>query len=326
MKKLIALSLLLASSAAAADAWSVLPFQSRGVDEEVADTFRDLLVSELGSRTGGTFINGTASCSDVPCAREVGAEVGATVVVYGRLNRLGERIIASVTVVNLETGEIASQQKMSVDQVEDLEAASARIAEAIVTGTTTDQTAQLGQITRTEVAPARRREGQSGAVLRVGGVAPRGDALAAGFGVLFDIGYWYEGKDFSIEPHLGYRTSAADKDESYHQINFDVGANYILGRGDIAPFIGIGGGMRWLYEGRREPVSSGTFIRTTSDDLKENSGWGPGLYGRAGLLLFRTYTLRTAFEIQYDATFIDLGDDTQGEVVQAMNFAVSVMF
>lgn len=323
MRVLILFLALAVPNAAWAEAWSVLPFGARGVDLDTTATFRDLLVAELGGKTRANFVDTDDVCTDVPCAMEVGRALGVHVVVYGRLSRLGENIVVTSAAVDVEEGETLSQLRMSVDRVEDLEKVAARMASAIVEGEDVQETAELGAITDEEAEPDTRREGDSGLALRVGGVMPFGDALTSGFGILFDVGYWYEARDFSIEPYFRYRGAASsDDDERYDGVNFDVAANYILLRGDFAPFVGLGGGLRWLNESRRIPVDIGTSL-SKIDDLEEDAGWGPGAFARLGVLLFRTYTMRMALTAQYDATFIELHDDS---VAQAVDFAISVIF
>jgi hypothetical protein len=319
------LALLLAAPAAhAQDAWAVLPFQSRKVPGEAAETFRDLLISELGARTGSRFVDAPAVCSDMPCARQAGNKAGAAVAVFGKLSKLGRKIIVTVTAVEVGGGAPLSQQRMSVDRVEDLEAVATRMAQAIVDGENTDQTAQLGAITHKESQPDLRREGESGLALRVGGVSPFGDPYSAGFGIMADIGYWYEATDFAIEPRFGFRTNAdSDEEEGYSAYHFDVSANYIFGRGDVAPFFGVGGGLRYVSESRRNPISTGQVIAFESDDLEEDAGWAPGGFARVGLLLFRTYSLRTALTVDYDITFAELHGRSNP---QTLNFGISVMF
>ncbi len=325
MRILLLLALALSPAlAAAAPAWSVLPLDARGVDADAAATFRDLLVAELGARNGADFIDGPRACSDLPCARDAGGEVGAGVVVFGRLARLGRNIVVTLTVIDTAAGRTLSQQRMSVDAVEDLEKVASRMAQAIHDGRDLDDTVELGTVTGAEVTPDRRREGKSGLGLRIGGVTPIGDAYRSGFGILVDVGYWYEARDFAIEPRVGWRgTAETDEDESYGQVAIDVGAHYILTRGDFAPFIGVGGGLRWTYEERRERISAGQVIQLESNDLELESAWAPGAFGRVGLLLFRTYSLRMAFTVDYDVTFVDLHGLGAPQAVQA---GVSVMF
>jgi len=246
------------------------------------------------------------------------------VVIYAKLSRLGRKIIATATAVEVSGAQNLSQQRMSVDQVEDLEAVASRMARAIVEGRSTEDVAELGNVTRSETKPARRRKGQSGLILKVGGVSPMGDLYRAGFGILLDVGYWYEARDFAIHPSLNYRGNAKNREgESYNQVNLDIAANYILARSDFAPFIAVGGGLRHIEEERQLEAIQGTVMVLDSSGPRKESTWAPGAFVRAGLLLFRTYTMRMALSADYDLSFASLHGHTNP---QAFNFGISVIF
>ena len=298
---------LVSPASAQGESWTVLPLNARGVDEGVAETFRDLLQNELSTRNGAAFIAGGQKCQDAPCAVASGAKLGTGVAVFGSMNALGVKIIVAVTVVDVNTGQILSNQKMTVDQIEDLDAAATRIAEAIVTGSTTKETAELGTITEQESRPERRRKGQSGLGLRVGGVAPLTDGYADGVpGVLIEASYWYETSSFAIEPRIGARFSADNDGGSYFELPMDVGAYYIFGQSDFAPFVGGGGGLRLFSERLEQDITLGNVITTTHTDIQNDSAFGFGVHARAGVLLFRTFTMRVAITADYNISFVEV--------------------
>ena len=98
---------------------------------------------------------------------------------------------------------------------------------------------------------------------------------------------------------------------------------WILTRTDVAPFVGLGGGLRWTYSAQRDRVIAGRVIALESNDLESDSAWGPGAFGRLGLLFFRTYSVRVVMSAAYDVTFIDLGGEG---VAQAAHFGIGVLF
>lgn len=306
------------------DRWTITPFTTRGVDPDVAETFRELLQSELSARRGAAFVQATASCSDVPCARAVGGEIGAQVAIYGALNALGAKIIVTVTVVDVAEGTVLNSNKMAVDRVEDLEAVSTRMADAILSGRSTDDTAALGAITHQEAKPAVRREGDIGFAFGVGGVVPLVRSLGdAGFGMNLDFSFWYEAPHFAIEPRVGVRFSAEERDGGrYVQVPFDVAAYYILGLGDVAFLFGGGGGGRWTWEEHRETVVVGDVTQTSHTKTVDDNAWGFGLFARVGVLLFRTYSVRMSVSVSYDVTFAEVG----GRYPQAFTFGLGVIF
>ena len=295
------------AAAQEAGAWAVLPLTARGVEQQTAAIFRDLLESELVGQVRASFVSAARGCGDVPCAAQVGQRLGAERVVFGNMNQLGAKIIINVTVVHAPSGEVLSAQKIAVDRVEDLDAAAERIALAIARGTTTDETAQLGNITAEEVAPERRREGLAGPGLRVGGLLPLQDGYAEALpGVLIDASYWYETSRFAIEPRLGVRFDASGSESGYLEVPMDLGAYYLLAEGDLAPFIGGGAGLRYISDRRYRTFQTGEVIVSTHSALSRESAFGMAAFGRAGVLLFRTYTLRVALSVDYNITFLSV--------------------
>ena len=298
------------SQARAQDVWTLLPMSGQGVNVSTTRTFRALLQSELAARTNAQFVDANAPCADAPCARDIARSVGAGVVLFGTLNMLGEKIIAMVTVIDVPSGTRIAQQRMTVDRVEDLEAVSVRMAKAIVEGKTIDETGELGNITHKESQRDTRREGASGLGIRFGGVSPLGHAFKAGFGVHMGLGYWYEARDFAIEPRVRYRTSTEAFDEGgWHALDMDLGAFYILSRSDFAPYVGGGAGLRLIEEQRGQSQSDFVGITQAASGETTDSTTAMGAFVRLGLMLFRTYTVRVSLDLDYDVTFSDLFRD-----------------
>lgn len=316
---------LIATPALSSERWAVLPIEvGRGLSPGPIEAFHELLVAEIGARNGAAFAQGQRSCSDVPCAITEGEALGASVVVFGKISKLGKKLIVTTNAVDLKRGQQVKAQRMSVNQVEDLEAVAARMATAIVEGGDTDDAARLGTITEQEVKPDRRREGHSGLSLRIGGAYLIDDLEDQGAGTLFEAGYWYEARDFAIEPRVSFQTSTHGDDEpGYRRFGVDVGTFFLLTRGDVAPFVGLGGGIRSITSRRLVEAKQGSVIQLDSSGLREDEGWGPGGFIRGGLMLFRTYTMRVALAGEYDINFIDLDGHTAS---QSFNFGVSVLF
>ena len=87
--------------------------------------------------------------------------------------------------------------------------------------------------------------------------------------------------------------------------------------------LGGGAGIRYVSESRLNPVSVGTVVRASSNDLEEDSSWGPGAFARVGVMFFRTYAVRLAVDLEYDATFVKLHD--RGPP-QSVNLGVRLIF
>ncbi len=306
--------------------WTVLPLKARSVEGDATEIFRELLQSELASRNNARFVapNQSDPCSDNSCAISAAKAVNAEFALYGAVSGLGSSIIAQITVVDAGSGQVVSSQKMVVDRIEDLEAVAGRMTSAIVNGTSTDETAQLGQVTEKEREVDVRREGDSGLGLRVGVVSPISGYDQSQFGSLIDISYWYETRDFAIEPRLGFRFDNAVEDEAgYSEWGMDLGAYYILSRSDFAPFIGGGFGLHNLTETRQYKETQGSIIPTTITNEVEDNVWGAAAFARAGILLFRTYSVRVAMTAEYNAMFVEINNRS---VPQSLTFGAAVYF
>jgi hypothetical protein len=319
---LLCFAVLWASPGVAAPTWTVLPLDARGVDRAAVATFRDLLISELGTRNRARFVDGARACNDVPCAQQAGRKTGASMVVYGRLSTLGRNIIITLTTVDVRKGIPWNQQRMGVSTIEDLEPAAARLAEAIITNRPVEQTARLGQITRREVRPDRRRRGYSGPSLRLGGGGHLDRPDIGGGSLRFQLGWWYEARHFAIEPAITWRM-APDEPGYSNAFQVDIGAYWIPGTGDVTPFIGAGGGIRRVQEGIVLRENAGQVIQLETETEVEDDDWGGGAFGRVGLLFFRTYDTRMIVSVDYDVTFAELHGSGPIQLVQG---AVGILF
>ncbi|MCA9563615.1 MAG: hypothetical protein KC561_09005 [Myxococcales bacterium] len=322
---IFAVGLLLGSQTAAAqEVWTVLPFNSRGVDTIQTETFRDLLQLELSREGNRSFVSSATMCSDDRCARDAALAEGADVAVYGTLSQLGQNIIASATVVDATSGTVRSAQRLTVDRAEDLDLVAERFANAINSGTRAEDIAELGNITNEETEPELRRDGDHGFGLHLGGFTPVGNGYAdAGTGVSLGLGYWFETLRFALSPQVGLRFSTTGEDYGYFELPIDVGAYYILGNSDVAGLLGGGVGVRYISESREATVRTGSVIRTESTIVLEDDGWGFGMFAKAGVLLLRTYTVRLAITVDYNVTFMELNGRSNP---QGVGFGVDVIF
>ena len=313
---------------AQARSWVVLPFDGGSDLGSEAEVVTQLVATEMA---GGPGISAQvapqgAGCRAPACAAEIGKSMGAQRVIYGSLNTLGIRILVNATEVDVASGNVVSGQRFSVEKVEELEEASARLARAFLTGERVQETAELGNITEKEAMPERRRQGVRGTSLGVQGLFPFADAYGdTGPGIGLALGYWYEAASFAIEPRLGVRFSTGTDatDNSFFALPLDLNAYYIASLGNVAPFVGGGAGARYMRETLVRDVTTGSVIKQRYDKELQDSGWGFGLNARLGLMFFRTYSVRTAISAAYDVTFIKLNDRANP---QAAMVELSVFF
>lgn len=321
-----ALLLCLATPAMADEVWLVLPFRSRGVDLLAIETFGDLLRDQLRQHLKARIasVADPVACADAICARNAGSAAQAELVTFGSVNALGSKLIVSLTVVDSKKNLIVGNQKITVDRIEDLEAASTRIAKALAQGSDTEKSAELGTITHKDVAPPKRREGIRGVTVCVGAIVPIDEGYAnMGPGVLIDLGYWYETKSFALHPRVGVRFDADPGPGLYVEMPIDFNANYIFGLGDIAPYIGAGAGLRMIWEERPATVTVGSVMPAVAEKELQDFGVGFGASGRLGLMFLRTYTMRLNLAAEYNVAFVPVNNR---KLHQSLTFNLGAIF
>jgi hypothetical protein len=312
--------------AMADDTWLVLPLRSRGVDTLAVETFADLLRDQIRLQLKARIVNipNPIACADAICARNSGSATNANLVGFGSVNALGSKLIVSLTVVDSKKNTIAGTQKITVDRVEDLEAASVRIAKALAQGGDTEDAAELGTITRKEIQPPKRREGIRGVTVRVGAIVPLDDGYAnMGAGVLVDLGYWYETKSIALHPRVGVRFDADPGPGLYVEMPIDFNVNYIFGLGDLAPYIGAGAGLRMIWEERPATVTVGSVMPAVAEKDLQDFGVGFGASGRVGMMFLRTYTMRLNLAAEYNVAVVPVNNR---KLHQSLTFNLGAIF
>ncbi len=148
----------------------------------------------------------------------------------------------------------------------------------------------------------------AGLGLRLGALVPReADYGGTGGGGVFDIVYWYEQPRFAVEPRVGFHFDVGGGDEaSFFEVPIDVGAFWLLFDSNVTPYLGGGGGVRYLREMRTFHVRTGTLLITEAVNHHEDSAWGASLYARVGLLVARHRSFRVAINVDYNVTFVEL--------------------
>lgn len=289
--------------------WAILDFGVRNVSADDAATFRDLLQTEISQQREVQFVRGDVVCADKRCAAAEGAKLGAEATVYGSIAGLGEKIIVNVEVVDTADGSVVRSERMGVTRVEELDLVAARLAKAIATNQDVDDTAELGLVTTDESKIQTRRQGFGGVALGVGAMTPVTGYATVPLGVAIDAAYWYEASKFAIGPRVGVRFQAdPDGEDHYLEIPMDLGAYFIFGLGDFAPFVGGGAGLRFITDTRRSTILTGSVIQTTHETNLQDESWGLGTYVRGGMLLFRTYTVRVSLTVDYNVAWMELHD------------------
>ena len=323
MAEFIALALLLAAQSSSE--FAVTGFAGPPRLQEESQAIQVLLVNELAGRGLSAERAGVGPCGDARCAAEVARTTQAPYVVVGSLQPFGEKIVVTAVVYEAGRGLLPDRFDITVDTASDLDVAAKRIASAIAGGGDTEQNQELGAITDIETDPDRRRRGRSSFTLSLGGVVPIDDTYGTSDGGLsIGVGYWYEGRNYAIETVIGLRFSGdTDGEREFYEVPLDIGVYYILGLGDFAPFIGGGGGLRWMSDARPGTIQVGSVITTVNDGQVEDNAFGFGGFVRGGVMLLRTYTVSLSISARYAINFMDLNDAGNP---QAGLFEVQVYF
>jgi hypothetical protein len=150
-----------------------------------------------------------------------------------------------------------------------------------------------------------------GLMARLGGIIPLGRGYAGnpGGGVALDLGFWWEKGRLGVEPRVGVRFDAVtDSSAKYLEVPLDVGAFFLLTRGDVVPYVGGGVGARYFSERRVDTLTVGSTLPATSEIPLDDSAWGAGVYARLGVMLKASARGQTRTKLcltaDYNATFV----------------------
>jgi TolB-like protein len=311
------LLLALASISFGAGPYADLPFVPTGVDSITARVASGLLLSELRAQGIAVVDRRDVAPTESPqeAARLAGSDI--EMAVYGSLSQLGNRILVEVNVVNVATGEVVHNDRLSSESAEDLETVIRRLAVGIITGKKASATATVETVTAAEDKTPRRRATFSSAGLRAGYMWPT-DNSWAGVTKMWavDFVYGYETAKWQLEvvPFLGFRGGSTNNNSAFDWAIFDFNFHYFLTQTDISPYLGGGLGFHSVYAHEAAQGSYGA---------KEDRGTGFALNAGGGIMFFRTYNFRLTADLRYQyvaSTFEDLDHN------QAQGFMFTIGF
>ncbi|TET46331.1 hypothetical protein E3J62_04590 [candidate division TA06 bacterium] len=268
----------------------VLPLRSIGVEETSTQTAYLLLRQEIGKLgkhevVSDALVRETVDptpCADVACAADIGRELNAAEVVFGSLNKLGEKIIVQFTLVDVATRKASLIDNITAMSVEDLETVMKRVAKSIVKRQPVAKTAEVGAITEKEALKPRGRRTRRGFATRFGYLFPTNGYDDDEQVFAIDFLTMYEAKDFMVNGLFGIRKGIA----------LNIGATYLSTRTDFCPYFGGGLGFHWVHH-------------NDSED-KRSDGFEAILSG--GLIAFRTYNFRILLNLDYCISFNEYND------------------
>jgi len=310
-------ALLLPDFSFGATSYYLCPLKTHGIDRETMETFRILLYIEI-SEAGGK-VDLLQDCASP--TRNLKSPNAARI--KGSIRRLGQKIIPML-VLSSETGQ-ERIYSLVLKEIEEFDIAAKRFASAIVNKTDI-AIPELGQVIQAEVPTEARRGVNNSLYFRLGGMSPIGKNYDSGEGVLFSVGAWSETKGFAIEKTFGIRKSTAHPNDynSFWEYSTKLGALRILGTTDTAFIAGGGFGLFLLGDKYlKTVVESPMGLRTTHVEKRSGTSYGGGFYGKAGILLFRTYSVRMTATVEYSLAFAKTHWDSRP---QSLGFSIGIIY
>lgn len=236
-------------------------------------------------------------CGDKECAVKLASAAQADEAVFATLRRLGGKWIFSSTIVQAD-GSGTFNQRGTALNLEDLEAVTRRVGEAVVARKSLEEAATIDNVTLKEEVqePTRRRSLYAGG-LSLGYLYPVGGSYAyleedAGALARRKQAYnqmvrltWLNTWEFRQNMILDFDAVWMIP----HSVGGDLNLLYLLNRTDFTPFLGGGVGIHW--------------VRGDDGAPSDKRDTGPALNLQAGMILFRTYDVHVLARTQYPVVF-----------------------
>lgn len=300
----------------------VLPMRSLGLSDETVLVSRDLLIgslADLGLEVVATdpalaqLPQGAEACDDPLCAASLGRQHGAARVVYGSFSKLGDKIIARLSVLRVDEAVPYYRDQLTATSEEDLDTVMRRFAEGIASGRPNSDRASVESVMKVETLTPSRRATRSGFGLRAGFLFPTGNSFG-GVDRLTNIhgAFRAELGDYMIEttPVVGFSWGDGNVDWTM----LDVSVSRLFGKHDFTTYLGSGIGVHSVRVERHELVTY-TYPGAppySYDVPVQQSETAPTLDLIAGIMALRTYDFSLILELRYHyvfANFNDVGGD-----------------
>jgi TolB-like protein len=295
------LSLSISSVVYAQERLAVLPLAGSGIEVSTQETTYLLLVSEISklkkyeviSKTEIAALVGDRGCAEAACAIEIGKQANASKVVFGNLNKLGEKVILQYTLVEVSTGQTLISDDLSALRVEDLDQVVKRVAVSIVQQVPAAKTVEVGLVTEQESQEVKTRKANSSWGIGWGYLYPQKGYDDREPVFVWDFRSVYELRHVAVDAVMGFRQGFA----------LNVSVLYVPGLKDFSPFIGAGVGFHGVSH---EQYYDNYYYSPDYEGNKKEDGFE--LLIKGGLLAFRTYDFRVVATVEYTMTFNDYND------------------
>jgi len=285
----------------AQDRMAVLPLGGIGIGASTQETVYQLLVSEITQLKKYQIVPqsevissmGETRCSEATCAIEIGKMTDASKVVYGSLNRLGEKIIFQYSLVDVGTGQVVLSDDLTAMQVEELDQVAKRVAMSVVQEKPVDKTIEVGAVTEKEAEESKERKANSSWGIGFGYIYPEHGYDNEDRIFVWDFRSIFEMRHVAVDALLGIRKG----------VSLNVGCLYMTSLKDFSPYVGAGVGFHAVAH-KSYYYEDGRYV----DNDEEQSDDGFEILLKGGLLAFRTYDFRVVATVEYSVTFNDFKD------------------
>lgn len=258
----------------------VFSLQPLGVDEVTAGTASNLLKDFLEGTQKFEIITPREDCYSIDCAIQLGRELHADKAVIGKLAKLGDKLLVSLSLLDIHTNRVEFTDRLKSDSVEDLDIVLERAALGISEKKPFRETIAVEQITEAETKEFRTRKPLTVLGIRTGYFFPLGNSFGKvkrGMYTL-DCAIHHETAKFIAEASAGFSTAAGASD-----LHIGLLVYRLLSQKDFTPYLGGGLGVhKFSFE---------------DNGLRDGDGFGLSLGG--GVIGFRTYDFRIVFSSKY---------------------------
>ncbi|MCU0609518.1 MAG: hypothetical protein MUF22_07115, partial [Chitinispirillaceae bacterium] len=284
--------------------WStvmITPLQIDQLDSTSAATINELFFEFYQVFVPGAdiTIDKNARCRDKTCAIDIGKNSQAQEVVYGVARKLGGKWIVSGWRINVADGALLASNRLDSKSLEDFEFVVKRMAQGLAKGKKVEETATVDNITESEMDEDqfRRREGFYAFGFKSGFLFPRNSTYYQRYEnrYYYDSGYQNKPKSYSQVLNTDFvnwfelpQNLALEWDLHVGWMN-EIGTHFSLlryfSRNDFSPFVGGGIGLDYVFPDDASAVSA-------DPNLQDKRNGGFTINGKAGMMLFRTYSFR----------------------------------
>jgi hypothetical protein len=240
---------------------------------------------------------------------------GKTLIVIDA-TRIGTRVIV---LVRSTSGATFRTDSLRLKRFNDVPIAAKRLVKAIMTGTPYDETATTNSLTGDETRRHERKFGEFlwGFGFNVGSSLTMDTGLEYGTSLRFG----YEMENLRLDMDFAFVWNSRQKGDETFTFDWSLGAAYLFGDGNIAPFLmgGLGISVQRVERDYNEnPDSWG------NEDL---SGSGVGFYLGAGVELLRFYSTRVIIDARVVLPTYKLeGYDVASQWAPSFRTNISILF